>query len=88
MLAKTDRVGLVRDMNNNALLASDISMLDSHREEFRRRQEVANSLNDINIMKEQIQELLKFRDEFQEIKQLLQNHIKSCLLYTSPSPRD
>ena len=51
MLAKTDRVGLVRDMNNNALLANDISMLDSHREEFRRRQEVSNSLNDINIMK-------------------------------------
>ena len=76
MLVKTDRVGLVRDMNNNALLASDISMLDSHREEFRRRQEVANSLNDINIMKEQIQELLRFRDEFQEFKQLLQNHIK------------
>ena len=76
MLAKTDRVGLVRDMNNNALLANDISMLDSHREEFRRRQEVSNSLNDINIMKEQIQELLRFRDEFQEFKQLLQNHIK------------
>ena len=76
MLAKTDKVGLVRDMNNNALLASDISMLDSHREEFRRRQEVANSLNDINIMKEQIQELLRFRDEFQEFKLLLQNHIK------------
>ena len=76
MLAKTDRVGLVRDMNNNALLASDISMLDSHREEFRRRQEVSNSLNDINIMKEQIQELLRFRDEFQKFKQLLQNHIK------------
>ena len=76
MLVKTDRVGLVRDMNNNALLANDISMLDSHREEFRRRQEVSNSLNDINIMKEQIQELLRFRDEFQEIKQLLQNHIK------------
>ena len=76
MLVKTDRVGLVRDMNNNALLASDISMLDSHREEFRRRQEVANSLNDINIMKEQIQELLRFRDEFQKFKLLLQNHIK------------
>ena len=76
MLAKTDRVGLVRVMNNNALLASDISMLDSHREEFRRRQEVATSLNDINIMKEQIQELLRFRDEFQEFNQLLQNHIK------------
>ena len=76
MLAKPDRVGLVRDMNNNALLANDISMLDSHREEFRRRQEVSNSLNDINIMKEQIQELLRFRDEFQEFKLLLQNHIK------------
>ena len=76
MLAKTDRVGLVRDMNNNALLANDVSVLYSHREEFRRRQEVSNSLNDINIMKEQIQELLKFRDEFQEIKQLLHNHIK------------
>ena len=76
MLAKTDRVGLVRDMNNNALLANDVSVLYSHREEFRRRQEVSNSLNDINIMKEQIQELLRFRDEFQEFKQLLQNHIK------------
>jgi hypothetical protein len=76
MLAKTDRVGLARDMGNNALLANDISMLHSHREEFRRRQEASNSLNDINIMKEQIQELLRFRDEFQEFKQLLQNHIK------------
>ena len=76
MLAKTDKVGLVRDMNNNALLANDISMLNSHREEFRRRQEVSNSLNDINIIKEQIQELLRFRDEFQEFKLLLQNHIK------------
>ncbi len=76
MLAKTNRVGLARDMGNNALLANDISMLHSHREEFRRRQEVSNSLNDINIMKEQIQELLRFRDEFQEFKQLLQNHIK------------
>ena len=76
MLAKTDRVGLARDMNNNALLANDISVLHSHREEYRIRQTQSNSLNDINIMKEQIQELLKFRDEFQEIKQLLQNHIK------------
>lgn len=73
MLAKTDRVGLARDMNNNALLANDVSMLNSHREEFRRRREVSNSLNDINIMKEQIQVMMK---EFQEIKQLLQNHIK------------
>jgi hypothetical protein len=72
MLAKTDRVGLGRDMNNNALLANDISLLHSHREEYRIRQTQSNSLNDINIMKEQIHGMMK---EFQEIKQLLQNHI-------------
>ena len=76
MLAKTDRVGIVRDLNNQALLSSDISVLYSHREEFRRRQEVTNGLNDINIMKEQIQECLKLRDELQEIKQLLHIHIQ------------
>ena len=76
MLAKTDQIGIVRDLNNNALLANDISSLQSHRKEFRNRQEMNNKLNDINIMKEQIQELLRFRDEFQEIKQLLQNHIR------------
>ena len=76
MLAKTDQIGIVRDLNNNALLANDISSLQLHRAEFRKRQEMNNKLNDINIMKEQIQELLKFRDEFQEFKQLLQNHIQ------------
>ena len=76
MLAKTDQIGIVRDLSNNALLANDISSLQSHREEFRKRQEMNNKLNDINIMKEQIQELLKFRDEFQEIKQMLYNHIQ------------
>tara|TARA_B100002003_G_scaffold102962_1_gene95680 strand:+ start:330 stop:587 length:258 start_codon:yes stop_codon:yes gene_type:complete len=76
MLAKTDQIGIVRDLNNNALLANDISSLHSHRKEFRNRQEMNNKLNDINIMKEQIQELLKFRDEFQEFKLLLQNHIQ------------
>jgi hypothetical protein len=76
MLAKTDQIGIVRDLSNNALLANDISSLQSHRKEFRNRQEMNNKLNDINIMKEQIQELLKFRDEFQEFKLLLQNHIQ------------
>ena len=76
MLAKTDQIGIVRNLSNNALLANDISSLQSHRAEFRKRQEMNNKLNDINIMKEQIQELLKFRDEFQEIKQLLQNYIQ------------
>ena len=82
MLAKTDQIGIVRDLSNNALLANDISSLHSHREEFRRKQEMNNKLNDINIMKEQIQECLKLRDEIQEIKQLLHNHIQrenTCL---------
>ena len=76
MLAKTDQIGIVRDLSNNALLANDISSLQSHRAEFRKRQEMNNKLNDINIMKEQIQELLRFRDEFQEIKEMLYNHIQ------------
>ena len=76
MLAKTDKVGIVRDLNNNALLANDISSLHSHREEFRRKQEMNNKLNDINIMKEQIQECLSLRDELQEIKQMLNIYIQ------------
>ena len=76
MLAKTDKVGLARDMNNNALLANDITMLHSHREEYRIRQTQSNSLNDINIMKEQIQQCLSLRDEITEIRQLLQDHIE------------
>ena len=76
MLAKTDQLGIVRDLNNNALLANDISSLHSHREEFRRTQEMNNKLNDINIMKEQIQECLSLRDELQEIKQMLNIYIQ------------
>ena len=76
MLAKTDQLGIVRDLNNNALLANDISSLHSHREEFRKRQEMNNKLNDINIMKEQIQECLSLRDELQEIKQILNIYIQ------------
>ena len=76
MLVKTDQLGIVRDLNNNALLANDISSLHSHREEFRKRQEMNNKLNDINIMKEQIQECLSLRDELQEIKQMLNIYIQ------------
>ena len=76
MLAKTDQLGIVRDLNNNALLANDISSLQSHRKEFRNRQEMNNKLNDINIMKEQIQECLSLRDELQEIKQMLNIYIQ------------
>ena len=77
MYAKTDKVGIIRDMNNQALLSNDISSLHAHREELRRKRELHNKLNDINIMKEQIQQLMVLRDEFQEIKQLLQIHIQS-----------
>ena len=76
MLARTDASGIVRDLNNNALLANDISARQIQREEFQRRQEMHNKLNDINIMKEQIQECLSLRDELQELKQMLHNHIQ------------
>ena len=76
MLAKTDQIVIVRDLNNNALLANDFSSLQSHRKEFRNRQEMNNKLNDINIMKEQIQECLSLRDELQEIKQKLNSYIR------------
>ena len=76
MLAQTNASGIVRDLNNNALLANDISARQTQREEFRRKQEMVNKLNDINIMKEQIQECLSLRDEIAEIKQMLYNHIQ------------
>jgi len=76
MLAQTNASGIVRDLNNNALLANDISARQTQREEFRRKQEMVNKLNDINIMKEQIQECLSLRDEIVEIKQMLYNHIQ------------
>ena len=76
MLARTNASGIVRDLNNNALLANDISARQIQREEFQRRQEMHNKLNDINIMKEQIRECLTLRDEIQELKQMLHNHIQ------------
>ena len=76
MIAQTNASGIVRDLNNNAILANDISARQTQREEFRRKQEMVNKLNDINIMKEQIQECLSLRDEIIEIKQMLYNHIQ------------
>ena len=76
MLAKTDKSGLVRDLNNNALLSNDRVALMANREEHRKKMELHNKLNDINIMKEQIQECLSLRDEIIEIKQMLYNHIQ------------
>ena len=76
MLAQTNATGIVRDLNNNALLANDKAARQEQRDEFIRRQEVANKMNDINIMKEQIQECLSLRDEIIEIKQMLYNHIQ------------
>ena len=76
MYARTDTTGIIRDMNNNALLSNDITTRQAHRDEFIRRQEMHNKLNDINIMKEQIQECLSLRDELQEIKQKLNSYIQ------------
>ena len=76
MLAKTDKSGLVRDLNNNALLSNDKVALMANREEHRKKMELHNKLNDINIMKEQIQQCLSLCDEISELRQLLQDHIE------------
>ena len=76
MLAQTNATGIVRDLNNNALLANDKAARQAQRDEFIRRQEVANKMNDINIMKEQIKQCLSLRDEISELRQLLQDHIE------------
>ena len=76
MLAKTDKSGLVRDLNNNALLSNDRVALMANREEHRKKMELHNKLNDINIMKEQIKQCLSLRDEIFELRQLLQDHIE------------
>jgi len=76
MLAKTDKLGIVRDLNNNDLLSNDRVGLMANREEYRKKMEIHNKLNDINIMKEQIQQCLSLRDEIAEIRQLLQDHIE------------
>ena len=78
MLAQTNATGIVRDLNNNALLANDKAARQAQRDEFIRRQEVANKMNDINIMKEQIQECLSLRDEIIEIKDIASlEHLKN-----------
>ena len=51
MLAQTDKSGIVRDLSNNALLSNDRVALMTHREEHRKKLELHNKLNDINIMK-------------------------------------
>ena len=76
MLAKTDKLGIVRDLNNNALLSNDRVGLMANREEYRKKMAIHNKLNDINIMKEQIQQCLSLRDEISELRQLLQDHIE------------
>jgi hypothetical protein len=48
----------------------------ANREEYRKKMVIHNKLNDINIMKEQIQQCLSLRDEITEIRQLLQDHIE------------
>jgi hypothetical protein len=42
MLAKTDKSGLLRDLNNNALLSNDRASLMANREEHRKKLEMHN----------------------------------------------
>lgn len=63
----------VRDIHSKALLNTDYNALQQHRREkaYFQKQE-----NDINILRSQVNELTKVREEMLEIKGLLKEIIK------------
>ena len=63
----------VRDIHSKALLNTDYNALQQHRREkaYFQKQE-----NDINILRSQVNELTKVREEMLEIKGLLREIIK------------
>ena len=65
---QTDDPSFVRDIHSKALLNTDYIALQRHRRE---QVYFQNQQNDINILKNQVQELSKVREEMIEIKVLL-----------------
>ena len=70
---KTEDSRFVRDIHSRALLNTDYNALQQHRREkaYFQKQE-----NDINILRSQVNELTKVREEMLEIKGLLREIIK------------
>lgn len=48
---------LVRDMDNQAILNTNVSALEAYKKRRQKESEVSQSLNDINTMKQDINEL-------------------------------
>ena len=73
---KTEDPRYVRDLHSKALLSVDFTALQSHRREseFFRKQ-----MEDINILKSQVDSLNQVRDEIIEIKSLLRDLTKKEL---------
>ena len=75
-IIKTEDPRYVRDLHSKALLSVDFTALQSHRREseFFRKQ-----MEDINILKSQVDSLNQVRDEIFEIKSLLRDLTKKEL---------
>ena len=75
-IIKTDDPRYVRDLHSKALLSVDFTALQNHRREkdFFRKQ-----MEDINILKSQVDSLNQVRDEIIEIKSLLRDLTKKEL---------
>ena len=73
---KTEDPRYVRDLHSKALLSVDFTALQNHRREtdFFRKQ-----MEDINILKTQVDSLNQVRDEIIEIKSLLRDLTKKEL---------
>ena len=70
---QTEDPSFVRDIHSKALLNTDYNALQRHRKErayFQKQQ------NDINMLRSQVDELSKVREEMLEIKGLLKEIIK------------
>ena len=75
-IIKTEDPRYVRDLHSKALLSVDFTALQTHRREneFFRKQ-----MEDINILKTQVDSLNQVRDEIIEIKSLLRDLTKKEL---------
>ena len=65
---QTEAPRFVRDIHSKALLNTDYNALQRHRKE---RIYFQNQQNDINMLRSQVDELSKVREEMLEIKTLL-----------------
>jgi len=69
---QTEDPRYVRDIHSKALLSTDYNALQQHRKE---RVYFQNQQDDINILRDQVEELSTIREEMLEIKVLLKKVI-------------